>query len=77
MVWVGKEDLWGLIKADGTRRLENGQAWNILFKTYTENRERYATYRPGTIHVYFPEDTLNYTISEQTTSTPSITSATP
>ena len=64
MAWVGKEDLWGLIKADGTRRLENGQAWNTLFKTYTDDRERYATYRPGSIHVYFPEETLNYSVSD-------------
>ena len=64
MAWVGKEDLWGLIKGDGTRRLENGKAWNDLFKTYTGNRERYAGYKPGTVHVYFPEETLNYSISD-------------
>ena len=64
MAWVGKEDLWGLIKGDGTRRLENGKAWNELFKAYTANKERYAGYKPGTVHVYFPEETLNYSISD-------------
>lgn len=64
MAWVGKEDLWGLIKGDGTRRLENGKAWNELSKAYTANKERYASYKPGTVHVYFPEETLNYSISD-------------
>ncbi|MBV5334072.1 hypothetical protein JZU57_02340, partial [bacterium] len=64
MAWVGKEDLWGLIKGDGTRRLENGQAWYGLFKAYTGNRERYAVYKPGSVYVYFPEETLNYAISD-------------
>lgn len=64
MAWVGKEDLWGLIKGDGTRRLENGKAWNELSKAYTANKERFASYKPGTVHVYFPEETLNYSISD-------------
>ncbi len=64
MAWVGKEDLWGLIKGDGTRRLENGKAWSELLTAYTGDRERYAAYKPGTVHVYFPEETLNYSISD-------------
>jgi len=64
MAWVGKEDLWGLIKGDGTRRLENGQAWYGLFKACTGNSERYAVYKPGSVYVYFPEETLNYAISD-------------
>jgi hypothetical protein len=64
MVWVGKEDVWGLIKGDGTRRLENGKAWSELLTAYTEDKERYANYKPGSVHVYFPEETLNYSISD-------------
>ena len=64
MVWVGKEDLWGLIKGDGTRRVENGKAWSELLTAYTKDKERYASYKPGTVHVYFPEETLNYSISD-------------
>lgn len=62
--WVGKEDTWGLIKWDGTKRIENGLKWKKLHDTYDAQRARFAFYRPGEIHVYFPEETLNYSISD-------------
>jgi len=65
MAWSGREDVWGLIKGDGTRRIENGQAWKSLHQTYTGNPGRFATYQPGTVHVYFPEETLNYSVSDR------------
>ena len=64
LAWCGKWDLWGLIKDDGTRREENGKAWRTLYETYQSDRARYAKYQPGSIHVYFPEETLSYSISD-------------
>lgn len=64
LAWCGKWDLWGLIKDDGTRREENGKAWRKLYDTYQSDRARYAKYHPGSIHVYFPEETLSYSISD-------------
>ncbi|MBM3494780.1 MAG: hypothetical protein FJX72_10770, partial [Armatimonadetes bacterium] len=63
MVWCGKEDLWGLIKASGERREANGQAWRELGERYRSEADRFARYRPGTVRVYFPEETLHYTVS--------------
>jgi hypothetical protein len=65
MAWCGREDVWGLIKGDGTRRIENGLAWRTLHQTYAENPKRFSSYKPGTIHFYFPEETLNYSITDQ------------
>ena len=64
LAWCGKWDLWGLIKDDGTRREENGKAWRKLYDTYLSDPGRYAKYHPGSIHVYFPEETLSYSISD-------------
>lgn len=65
LAWVGKEDLFGFIAWDGTRRIENGNAYRAMFDTYTRNEADYASYKPGHIRVYFPEETLYYSISER------------
>jgi hypothetical protein len=65
LAWCGKWDLWGLIKGDSTRRTENGTEWRRLYDTYKDDRERYANYKRGSIYVYFPEETLSYTISDK------------
>ncbi|MHB0998608.1 MAG: hypothetical protein ACYC27_05120 [Armatimonadota bacterium] len=61
--WVGKEDSFGFIKGDGSRRTENGEAFSRLYKTFAGNRARYDSYKPGHILVYFPEETLYYSMS--------------
>lgn len=63
VAWVGKEDDYGFIKWDGTRRTENGLKFLDLKNAYTMDRARYDSYKPGRIQVYFPEETLAYSIS--------------
>ncbi len=64
LAWCGREDVWGLIKGDGSRRLENGKKWHDLYQSYTGDWNRYANYKAGSVFVYFPEETLTYTVSE-------------
>jgi hypothetical protein len=63
MAWCGREEVWGLIAASGERRTANGQAWKELGGAYGADPSRYARYRPGKVRVYFPEETLHYTVS--------------
>jgi len=63
LAWSGKEDAYGFIKFDGTRREENGRKFKELTEIILGNRERYRDYKPGHIQVYFPEETYYYTIS--------------
>lgn len=63
MAWCGREDVWGLIAGDGERRVENGLAWQRLGQRYRSDPDRFARYTPGSVRVYFPEETLHYTVS--------------
>ncbi len=65
LAWCGREDQWGLIRGDGSRRRAFGDAWKRLGNALQRDRRRYGRYRPGQIYVYFPEETLNYTISDR------------
>jgi hypothetical protein len=65
MAWCGREEVWGLIKGNGERRMANGQAWKELGDAYAADPGRFAAYRPGKVRAYFPEETLHYTVSAQ------------
>lgn len=58
IAWAGKEDAFGFIKFDGTRRDENAQQFKQFTKAFAAQR-----YKPGSIRVYFPEETLYYSIT--------------
>ena len=63
LAWCGKEDAYGFIKWDGTRREENATKFKLLIRKIASNREKYLHYKPGSILVYFPEETYYYSIS--------------
>lgn len=65
IVWAGKEDGYGFIKFDGTRRDENAQIFKQFSTAFAANKQKYGSYKPGSIRVYFPEETLYYSISER------------
>lgn len=65
IVWAGKEDGFGFMKFDGTRRDENAQQFKQFSTAFAADRARYGSYKPGSIRVYFPEETLYYSISER------------
>ncbi|RKX47302.1 MAG: hypothetical protein DRP64_01440 [Verrucomicrobia bacterium] len=64
LAWCAKWDLWGFLKDDGTRQVENANEWAKLYQSYNADRELFSEYRKGTVHVYFPWETLSYTISD-------------
>jgi len=63
LAWSGKEDAYGFIKWDGTRREENVRKFSELLDKMSSNPDRYLKYKPGHIRVYFPEETYYYSIS--------------
>lgn len=63
VAWSGKEDAFGFIKFDGTRRDENAQKFERFAEAFAADRERYGKYKPGSIRVYFPEETLYYSLT--------------
>lgn len=65
IAWSGKEDAFGFIKFDGTRREDNAQQFKLFSTAFSADRQRYDRYKPGIIRVYFPEETLYYSISER------------
>lgn len=65
LAWSGKEDAYGFIKWDGTRRDENVRAFKALLDKIESDPERYQQYKPGRIRVYFPEETYYYSISSR------------
>ena len=65
LAWSGKEDAYGFIKWDGTRREENARRFRELRDKVESDPERYQEYKPGHIRVYFPEETYYYTISSR------------
>ena len=58
LAWVGKENLFGFFKEDGTERTENLLAYGELYKKLQNNK----TYIKGDVLVYLPLETLEYTI---------------
>ncbi len=64
VAWSGREDAFGFIKFDGTRRDENAQKFKRFAEAFAADRERYGKYKPGSIRVYFPEETLYYSLTE-------------
>ena len=60
LAWVGKEDLFGFFKSDGTERTENLEAFAKLHETLLKNNK----YIKGNTYIYLPLETLEYTISE-------------
>lgn len=65
LAWAGKEDAYGFITFDGTRREENAHKFKELTETMLSNAKRYREYTRGRIQVYFPEETYYYSISER------------
>jgi len=63
LAWAGKEDAYGFIKFDGTRREENANSFKELIDKTLADPDKYSVYKPGHIQVYFPEETYYYTIS--------------
>jgi hypothetical protein len=63
LAWCGKEDVFGFIKNDGTRRDANAQRFKQFCKAFAADPGRYGHYTPGHIRVYFPEETLYYSIT--------------
>lgn len=63
VAWSGKEDGFGFIKWDGTRREDNAQKFKEFAEAFVADRARYGKYKPGSIRVYFPEETLYYSLT--------------
>ncbi len=63
LAWCGKEDAYGFIKWDGTRREENARKFRELRDKTLAAPGRYQKYCPGHIRVYFPEETYYYSIT--------------
>ncbi len=62
LLWAGKEDMCGLIMANGTRREAAIAAAGNMFQTIRNNASTYATYQPGSARVYFPDETYEYMV---------------
>jgi hypothetical protein len=63
LAWVGKEDTFGFFKMDGTFREENAAAFGRLYQRLTDPARPVDQYVPGRVHVYLPEETLEYAIT--------------
>lgn len=63
IAWCGREDVFGFIKNDGTRRDSNAQLFKQFCTGFAADPGRYGHYAPGHIRVYFPEETLYYSIT--------------
>lgn len=63
LAWVGKEDNFGFFKMDGTFRPDNAAAFGRLYRQLTDPSSQSGRYVPGRVHVYLPEETLEYSIS--------------
>ncbi|MHB0999528.1 MAG: hypothetical protein ACYC27_09800 [Armatimonadota bacterium] len=57
LVWCGREDAFGLIKEDGTRREESIKAVKSFLEQKKQKNSAQTKYHPGRVHVYFPEET--------------------
>lgn len=65
LAWAGKEDAYGFIKFDGTRREENLSKFKELIEKMLADPKKYREYKPGHIRVYFPEETYYYSITKR------------
>jgi|GEM_PF-3422400 len=63
LAWVGKEDTFGLFTMDGTLRQDNAAAFGRLYKRLADPASRSDRYVPGRVHVYLPEETLEFAIT--------------
>lgn len=63
IAWAGKEDAFGFMKFDGTRRDENAQKFKQFATAFAADSGRYGSYKPGSVRVYFPEETLYYSLT--------------
>lgn len=63
LAWVGKEDTFGFFKMDGALREENAAAFGRLYQRLTDPARPVDRYLPGRVHVYLPEETLEYAIT--------------
>ena len=63
LAWVGKEDTFGLFKMDGTLRQDNAEAFARLYQRLTDPSSQSDRYVPGRVHVYLPEETLEFAIT--------------
>jgi hypothetical protein len=64
LAWAGKEDTFGFFKMDGTYRQENAEAFGRLYQRLTDPAGRSDRYVPGRVHVYVPEETLEFSITQ-------------
>ncbi len=64
LVWEGKEreNMFSLFMYDGTPREDFIKATSELFKAFRTLPETYSVYRPGRVHVYYPEGTYEYMV---------------
>ncbi len=62
LAWAGREDAFGFIKGDGTRREANANQFNRMSEMI-RNDARYQKYQPGHVRVYFPEETYYYSVT--------------
>jgi len=65
LAWCGKEDMFGLITLDGTRREGSIAALAQLFQTIRGNTAKYSTYAAGRVRVLFPETAYEYMLSSR------------
>ncbi|WP_319586116.1 discoidin domain-containing protein [uncultured Desulfobulbus sp.] len=57
LVWCGKEDAFGLIKTDDSTNKASLDAVKKLFTHLKDRKPEQTRYIPGTVYVYFPEET--------------------